>query len=109
MPTSATTSASSAVSAPRLGWAGERVLVYGTTGIGFINADAKFTINSPFLPPSSQSSDISEVGFVIGGGLDFKVMPRLSLGAEGLFYNFANDEQRLTTSSGAAFPTTTPT
>jgi opacity protein-like surface antigen len=55
------------------------------------------------LPPSSQSADISEVGFVIGGGVDFKVMPRLSMGAEGLFYNFANDEQRLTTSSGAAF------
>ena len=87
----------------RLGWAGERVLVYGTTGIGFINADAKFTINSPFLPPSSQSANISEVGFVIGGGVDLKVMPRLSLGAEGLFYNFANDEERLNTSSGAAF------
>jgi hypothetical protein len=55
------------------------------------------------LPPSSQSAEISEVGFVIGGGLDFKVRPRLSMGAEGLFYNFANDEQRLNTTSGAAF------
>lgn len=87
----------------RLGWAGERVLVYGTTGIAFINADASFTINSPFLPPSSQSADISEVGFVIGGGMDFKVLPRLSLGAEGLWYTFANDEQNLTTNSGAPF------
>ena len=87
----------------RLGWAGERVLVYGTTGIGFINADANFTINSPFLPRSSQSANISEVGFVIGGGLDFKVLPRVSLGAEGLWYGFANDEERLTTNSGAAF------
>jgi hypothetical protein len=41
------------------------------------------------LPPSSQSANVSEVGFVIGGGLDFKVMPRWSLGADGLFYMFA--------------------
>jgi opacity protein-like surface antigen len=74
----------------RLGWAGERVMVYGTAGVGFVNADANFTISSN--PPTKLSHEISEVAFVVGGGLDFKVLPRLSLGAEGLFYDFANDE-----------------
>jgi hypothetical protein len=36
------------------------------------------------------------------GGLDFKVLPRVSLGAEGLFYDFANEEAHLT-AAGAPF------
>ena len=86
----------------RLGWAGERVLVYGTAGVGFVNADANFTISSLVNPPTKLSHEISEVSFVVGGGLDFKVLPRLSLGAEGLFYDFANDEAHLT-AAGAPF------
>jgi outer membrane immunogenic protein len=86
----------------RLGWAGERVLVYGTAGVGFVNADANFTISSLVNPPTKLSHEISEVAFVVGGGLDFKVLPRLSLGAEGLFYDFANDEAHLT-AAGAPF------
>ena len=35
-------------------------------------------------------------------GLDFKVLPSVSLGAEGLFYDFANEEAHLTT-AGAPF------
>jgi len=83
----------------RLGWAGERVLVYGTAGVGFVNADANFTISSLVNPPTKLSHEISEVAFVVGGGLDFKVLPRF---AEGLFYDFANDEAHLT-AAGAPF------
>ena len=79
-----------------LGWAVARVMVYGTAVVGFINADANFTISSLVNPPTKLSHEISEVAFVVGGGLDFKVLPRLSLGAEGLFYDFANDEAHLT-------------
>ncbi len=86
----------------RLGWAGERVLVYGTAGVGFVNGDANFTISSLVNPPAKLSHEISEVAFVVGGGLDFKVLPRLSLGAEGLFYDFANEEAHLT-AAGAPF------
>ena len=79
-----------------LGWAVERVMVYSTAVVGFINADANFTISSLVNPPTKLSHEISEVAFVGGGGLDFKVLPRLSLGAEGLFYDFENDEAHLT-------------
>jgi len=77
----------------RLGWAGEHVMVLG---VGFVNADAKFTISSLVNAPTKLSHEISEVAFVAGGGLDFKVLPRVSLGAEGLFYDFANEEAHLT-------------
>ena len=77
-------------------------MVYGTAGVGFVNADANFTISSLVNPPTKLSHEISEVAFVVGGGLDFKVLPRLSLGAEGLFYDFANDEAHLT-AAGAPF------
>lgn len=86
----------------RLGWAGERVMVYGTAGVGFVNADANFTISSLVNAPTKLSHEISEVAFVGGGGLDFKVLPRLSLGAEGLFYDFANEEAHLN-AAGAPF------
>jgi len=76
----------------RLGWAGEHVMVLG---VGFVNADAKFTISSLVNAPTKLSHEISEVAFVAGGGLDFKVLPRVSLGAEGLFYDFANEEAHL--------------
>jgi outer membrane immunogenic protein len=83
----------------RLGWAGEHVMVLG---VGFVNADAKFTISSLVNAPTKLSHEISEVAFVAGGGLDFKVLPRVSLGAEGLFYDFANEEAHLT-AAGAPF------
>ena len=56
----------------RLGWAGERVMVYGTAGVGFVNADANFTISSLVNPPTKLSHEISEVAFVVRRGPRFQ-------------------------------------
>lgn len=86
----------------RLGWAGERMMVYGTLGVAFLDTDAQFTLLSALHGPLNLSHDVSEVGSVVGGGIDFKVRPKVSLGAEGLYYAFANNEARLS-SDGEPF------
>ena len=32
---------------------------------------------------------------MVGGGIDYKIAPRLSLGVEGLFYDFGSDDRHL--------------
>jgi opacity protein-like surface antigen len=85
---------------PRLGRGARNGLRH--RGCRLHQCHANFTISSLVNPPTKLSHEISEVAFVVGGGLDFKVLPRLSLGAEGLFYDFANDEAHLT-AAGAPF------
>jgi outer membrane immunogenic protein len=79
----------------KLGWAGDRVAVYGTLGVAYISAESAFTITSPSQGVFNLTSDYGEFGFVGGGGLDFKVLPALSLGVDGLWYQFGNDSDNL--------------
>jgi outer membrane immunogenic protein len=42
----------------------------------------------------------SATGGVVGGGLEYKATPNVSLGVEGLFYDFGTDKTRLVASQG---------
>ena len=79
----------------KLGWAGDRVAVYGTMGVAYISAESSFTISSPTQGVFALSSGYDEFGFVAGGGIDFKALPALSLGVDGLWYDFGNDSSNL--------------
>jgi outer membrane immunogenic protein len=79
----------------RLGWASDSCLIVGTAGVAFIDADENFTVVSADDGPFKFSHDGNEIGFVVGGGVGYKVMPNVSLGAEGLFYGFTSDGARL--------------
>ena len=76
----------------RLGWAFDSWLLYGTGGVAFIDSDNNFVVVSAVDGPFSfsQKSGVG-VGFVVGGGVDYKVAPHFSLGVEGLFYDFGNE------------------
>jgi outer membrane immunogenic protein len=79
----------------RLGWASESWLVYGTGGVAFIDTDNNFVVVSADDGPFGFSHGNNDTGFVVGGGLDYKVAPNISIGVEGLFYDFGNDKTTL--------------
>jgi outer membrane immunogenic protein len=79
----------------RLGWASGSWLLYGTGGVAFIDSDNNFVVVSADDGPFSFSHQSgNSTGFVVGGGVDYKVAPHFSLGVEGLFYGFGNEDTR---------------
>jgi outer membrane immunogenic protein len=59
----------------RLGWTAGPTLFYATGGVAFAGLDTGF-------------DDDSETGWVVGGGLEHKLRENVSVGVEGLYYNF---------------------
>jgi outer membrane immunogenic protein len=68
----------------RLGWALGSWLLYGTGGAAFIDTDNDFVVVSADDGPFNFSNGTTDTGFVGGGGVEYKIAPRLSLGLEGL-------------------------
>jgi opacity protein-like surface antigen len=78
----------------RLGVGTERALFYATAGVAFIDGleqDIRFDDGSR----ATIKRDGDDVGFVVGGGAEFKVSSNWSLGVEGLYYNFDGDKEDL--------------
>lgn len=63
----------------RIGYGAGPALIYATGGVAFIGLD-------------DDIDDIDETGWVLGGGLDYKIRDNWSVGAEGLYYNFDADD-----------------
>ena len=78
----------------RLGWALGSWLLYGTGGVAFIDSDNDFTVVSA-AGPFNFSNGNTNTGFVVGGGVDYKIAPQLSLGIEGLYYDFGSESSHL--------------
>lgn len=62
----------------RLGYAMGPTLWYATGGAAFIKADDAF------------GDSRSDTGWVAGGGVEYKLRPNVSVGLEGLYYDFGN-------------------
>src|SRR6185312_14217579 len=71
----------------RAGFALGSWLLYGTGGVAFIDTDTDFTVLSGDNGAFSFNESNSDTGYVVGGGIDYRVTPKLSLGVEGLYYN----------------------
>jgi opacity protein-like surface antigen len=41
------------------------------------------------------SNGQSDTGFAVGGGIDYKIAPHISLGAEALYYGFGSETAQL--------------
>jgi outer membrane immunogenic protein len=67
----------------RLGVAAGAALLYGTGGVAFVG-----TSYSPVVNNTTFNVSETQTGFVVGGGADFKLNPRWSVGVEGLYYGF---------------------
>jgi outer membrane immunogenic protein len=74
----------------RLGYASGNFLIYATAGVAlaqFADDSVNFSIGNKSFALDSGSDD-AEVGFVVGGGVEYKVRPNWSIGLEGLYYIF---------------------
>lgn len=67
----------------RLGYAAGPTLFYATGGVAFIGLD-----------DVGIGGDDSQTGFVVGGGIEHKLRQNVSVGLEGLYYNFDDDNDR---------------
>lgn len=82
----------------RLGYAFDSVMIYGTGGVAWADASARGTIDvydgdGEFVETLSSKKDFDDIGFVVGGGLGWMVIPQtFSVGVEGLWYFF--DEKK---------------
>lgn len=79
----------------RLGVVSGNKLFYGTAGVAFLNADWKETatafddqVNTTFVLNHSASETLT--GFVVGGGVEFALSDRATLGTEYLYENFGS-------------------
>jgi outer membrane immunogenic protein len=79
----------------RLGWALGSWLLYGTGGVAFIDTDNDFVVTSADDGPFSFSNGTTDTGYVVGGGVEYKIAPQFSLGLEGLYYDFGSDSSHL--------------
>ena len=79
----------------RLGWALGSWLLYGTGGVAFIDNDNDFVVVSADDGPFSFSNGNTDTGYVVGGGVEYKIAPQFSLGLEGLYYDFGSDSSHL--------------
>ena len=72
----------------RLGWAFGHVLVYGTGGAAFVNAEASAA--GPGFPSISQEK--WRIGLVYGGGVEWAVAPNWTTKLEYLHIDFENQQ-----------------
>ena len=73
----------------RIGFASNNWLAYFTGGVAF--ADLGRTVSGPGF---SIELDEDETGYVVGGGVEVKLSQAASLGVEGLYYGFEEDESQ---------------
>ena len=66
----------------RLGWALGSWLLYGTGGVAFIDTDNDFVVVSAGDGPFNFSNGNTDTGYVVGGGVEYKIAPQFSLGLE---------------------------
>jgi outer membrane immunogenic protein len=81
----------------RLGFPVGPFLLYGTGGAAFEGSNEKFTAFSLSPSISDFKRNINSTGWTAGGGIDYMMMPGVSLGAEGLYYDMGRDRTILAT------------
>ncbi|MBV9063364.1 MAG: outer membrane beta-barrel protein [Alphaproteobacteria bacterium] len=83
----------------RLGIPAGPLLIYGTGGWAWEGARENFLVNATAGGGgiNNFSRKVNDTGWVAGAGVETYVMPAVSVGAEGLYYNFGKDTTNLAT------------
>jgi outer membrane immunogenic protein len=82
----------------RLGYASGNFLIYATAGVALAQFDEdpfKFKIGGKSFAMNSEDED-AKIGFVVGGGVEYKLRPNWSVGVEGLYYAFEDESSEHT-------------
>lgn len=94
----------------RLGAGNARMLAYGTAGGAFARIDHLFTSSNTantFVPAKNETRSEQSWGYQAGGGIEVRVVERVSITGEYLFTN-VNDEEDGTVRSQGPAPATNP-
>ena len=76
----------------RLGYARGALLLYATAGVAFAGMDKDpFQFSTPQRVFDIHKDDERRIGFVVGGGVEYKVRSNWSFGVEGLYYGFGDE------------------
>jgi outer membrane immunogenic protein len=71
----------------RFGVASDNWLFYGTAGLALAKTNFDISVSDGNVRHDYNLGD-SQTGFVVGGGAEFKLSPKWSIGVEGLYYGF---------------------
>ena len=88
----------------RLGIPAGPFLLYGTGGAAFEGSREKFTVFSPSPGIFDFKRNINSTGWTAGAGVDYMMVPGVSLGVEGLYYDMGHDRTVLATNDNLAEP-----
>jgi outer membrane immunogenic protein len=78
----------------RLGYAADKLLVYGTAGIALNDTDHKWIDRNDFYSVTSKGSTSKDVGWVAGAGIEYALTDKMILRGEGLYYDFSSTSDR---------------
>jgi outer membrane immunogenic protein len=67
----------------RLGYAAGSALVYATGGVAFLNTEFRVPVDG---------NDETLTGWVVGGGIDYKLRENVSIGLEALYYSIEDNK-----------------
>jgi outer membrane immunogenic protein len=90
----------------RLGLVGDdHYLIYATAGLAYANVDHRFETNigpggGVLAPPFSASSGGTQLGWTVGGGVEFLKDENWSLKAEALYVDLGSDDESYTLTTG---------
>lgn len=71
----------------RAGLAADTLLFYGTGGLAYANGEFKFKNGGE----NAGSIDIDDLGFVVGGGVEWAATEQATFRVEGLYYGFGKE------------------
>jgi outer membrane immunogenic protein len=74
----------------RIGYAFDRVMPYVTAGVAFGDVDASFAVVAPGPLAFAATGSETNVGWTVGAGVEFAVMPNLSLKGEYLYVDLGD-------------------
>lgn len=88
----------------RLGYASGNYLLYATFGAAFagLNDDA-LNFKTKNKSYSFDDDHDQRLGFVVGGGVEYKLRSNWSLGLEGLYYGFGDDNNEYKVTEGCNY------
>jgi outer membrane immunogenic protein len=72
----------------RLGIAFDRVLIYGTGGLAYTSGHYLFSYSDGLSPAVGSASTANNVGYVVGGGLEYALTNNVSVKGEFLYSQF---------------------
>ncbi|WP_062014196.1 outer membrane protein [Aureimonas sp. AU4] len=86
----------------KVGFAADRFAIYATGGLAYANFDNSYNGSSSFRSRAgtiytvNANQDNNDVGYAVGGGVDYLVTPNLSLGLEYLYTDLGSSDAKVT-------------